>query len=50
MRVIQLARADPGFLFERFKKLESPWFMFSSNVAGKSHHAGVVWNKTDNKC
>ena len=34
MRVIELARAGPDFLFERFQKnLESSQLMTSSNVA-----------------
>ena len=37
------------FSFERLNKLESSLLMISSNVAVKSHHAGVVWNKTVNK-
>ena len=54
MHVIELARAGPGFLsclsaFKNKKNLESSHFMFSSDVAVKLHHAGVVWNKTVNK-
>ena len=37
--------------FEYFKKknLEFSQLMFSSNVAVKLHHSGVVWYKTANK-
>ena len=55
MRVIKLARAGPGFLFFLsfcfLKKmiLESSQLTISSNVAVKSHHTGVIWNKTVNK-
>ena len=33
MRVIELARAGPGFLFEHFKKIESSQLMISLNEA-----------------